>query len=101
MRELYDVLYEGIAGEDGIINTAEEQIELNRLGTFDDFTQQYANLRDQAIDGVNATQQRLAITSQQIATGEGLRQFGELANAPNATIEGLTTAWNTERTYRL
>ena len=92
LRTLYDNISEQIIGTDGIISDA-EQIQLNNLGSFEDFTQQYANLRDQAIDGVNATQQRLAITSQQIATGEGLRQFGELANAPNTTIEGLTTAW--------
>ena len=92
LQTLYDSIREQIIGTDGIISEA-EQIQLNNLGSFEDFTQQYANLRDQAIEGVNATQQRLAITSQQIATGEGIRQFGELANAPNATIEGLTTAW--------
>ena len=92
LRTLYDSISEQIIGPDGIISDA-EQIQLNNLGSFEDFTQQYADLRDQAVDGVTATQQRLAITSQQIATGEGLRQFGELANAPNATIEGLTTAW--------
>ena len=92
LRTLYDSIREQIIGPDGIISDA-EQIQLNDLGSFEDFSQQYADLRDTAIDGVTATQQRLAITSQQIATGEGIRQFGELANAPNATIEGLTTAW--------
>ena len=94
LRTLYDNIQEQIIGTDGIISDA-EQIQLNNLGTFEDFTQQYTDLRDQAIDGVTATQQRLAITSQQIATGEGIRQFGELANAPTATIAGLTEAWNT------
>ena len=95
LRTLYDALFEGIAGEDGIINTAEEQIELNRLGTFDEFTQRYTDLRDDAIAATKQTQQRLATLSKQIATSETLKSFSELAVAPGATIGSITEAWQT------
>ena len=95
LRTLYDALFEGIAGEDGIINTAEEQIELNRLGTFDEFTQRYSDLRDTAIAATEQTQQRLATLSKQIATSDTLKSFSELAIAPGATIGSITEAWQT------
>ena len=93
LRTLYDALYEGIAGEDGIINTAEEQIELNRLGTFDEFTQRYSDLRDDAITATKQTQQRLATLSKQIATSDTLKSFSELAVAPGTTLATITQAW--------
>ena len=95
LRTLYDALYEGIAGEDGFINTVEEQIELNRLGTFDEFTQRYADLRDDAIAATEQTQQRLATLSQQIATSETLKSFSELAVAPGTTLAEITSQWET------
>ena len=95
LRSLYDALYEGIAGEDGIINTAEEEIELNRLGTFDEFTQRYRDLRDTAIEATQQTQQRLATLSQQIATNDRLKTFSELAVAPGTTIADITRNWET------
>ena len=93
LRTLYDGIREQIIGPDGIISEA-EQIRLNDLGTFENFTQQYRDLADTAIEGVKQAEQRLAITSQQIATSTAISEFGELVNAPNATINGLTEAWN-------
>jgi len=95
LRTLYDALYEGIAGEDGIINTAEEQIELNQLGTFDEFTQRYSELRDTAIEATQQTQQRLATLSQQIATNDTLKTFSESALAPGTTLADITQNWET------
>ena len=95
LRTLYDALYEGIAGEDGIINTAEEQIEFNRLGTFEEFTQRYRDLRDTAIDVTKQTQQRFATLSQQIATNDVLKTFSESARAPGTTIADITREWET------
>ena len=95
LRTLYDALYEGIAGEDGLINTAEEQIEFNRLGTFEEFTQRYRDLRDTAIDVTKQTQQRFATLSQQIATNDVLKTFSESALAPGTTIADITREWET------
>ena len=49
LRTLYDSIREQIVGPDGEISDA-EQIQLNQLGTFEDFTQQYTDSRDTAIE---------------------------------------------------
>ena len=93
LRTLYDNIRNQIIGDDGIISDA-EQIELNRLGTFTEFIAQWTGLRDTAIAGVMQAQQRLAVTSQQIATSNAISDFGELVNAPGQTIESITQEWN-------
>ena len=94
LRTLYESIREQIIGPDGIISDA-EQIQLNDLGTFTEFISQWTGLRDTAIAGVMQAQQRLAVTSQQIATSNAISDFGELVNAPGQTIESLTEAWET------
>ena len=95
LQTLYDTLFDGIAGADGIINTAEEEIAFNELGTFEQFTARYAGLRDTAIAGVNASRQRLDTISQQIATDNVIGVFRDSILAPSQTVEGLIEAWDT------
>ena len=86
LRELYDALYEGIAGEDGIINTAEEQIELNNLGSFEDFTERYTELASQATDAIRAAETALARYRTGTAFADTIEAFRESISAPGTTI---------------
>ena len=95
LRTLYDTLFEGIAGEDGIINTAEEEIAFNELGTFQQFIARYEGLRDMAIEAVNASRNRLETLSQQIATDDVVGTFRDSLLSPGQTIDGLIEAWDT------
>ena len=95
LQTLYDTLFAGIAGPDGIINTAAEQIDFNQLGTFEQFTALYDGLQETAIEGVNASRQRLDTLSQQIATDDVIGVFRDSILAPSQTVEGLIEAWDT------
>ena len=79
----------------GLSTPLKKKSLLTILGTFEEFTAQYAGLRDTAIAGVNASRQRLDTLSQQIATDDIIGVFRENILAPGQTVEGLIEAWDT------
>ena len=95
LRELYDGLVTQIAGPDGIINTAEERLQLEELGTFEEYIEPYETLETNAIAAINEGKQQLETTKAQIASDDGMSAFKEAVKAPGATVESINEAWTT------
>ena len=92
LRTLYDSLREQIIGTDGIISEA-EQIQLNNLGSFEDFTQQYIELGNDARQEIDAAEQALASYRAGTTFSENIQAFRASINAAGVTVEDVNQAF--------
>ena len=92
LRELYDSIREQIIGIDGEISDA-EQIQLNRLGTFEDFTQRYTELGEDAKQQILNAEQALASYRAGSAFAANIEAFQTSINAAGITVAAINQAF--------
>ena len=97
LRGTYDFLRSEIIGEDGLISP-EEAAELTRRGLdlpFEDWVTPYENdILTPATDSLSQAAQVIASVTQSGEQSAVIDMFNESVKAPGATIEGITTFWN-------
>ena len=91
LQTLYDNIREQIIGPDGIISDA-EQMELNNLGTFEDFTAQYTGLADQAKADIQTAKQLLESFRAGSAFSDNVEAFKASLSAPGITVAEINQA---------